>query len=322
MLLRVTELYHGFSFQTVTCPRGHPRQPLGYCSLGTGICHRQTSMVSNSLARDFTGLQAGLVTNPNPPLLPRHGGPAPRHRAPFRSQGAQRSPRPAAPGILPGGLPRPRALPGGTRLLPVVPGRGWGLRREAPGGAAGGRRFRVGRRCLPTPRRAGPAHPGRTSPAGRSEEGDAGTHLAPGPRPARRMGGGGSPGSSRRRSPERAGGPRPPRARSPRRGLRCQQTTASLPPAGPPAPEAPTLSPPRKHRPARNARAVPAGPPCPGHPPGREGGAGLSGPCRSQPALMHRDLTASRSSDVTSRGAMVVTPRQRRSLQRPRRAAA
>lgn len=199
-----------------------------------GICHRQIAMVSDSPA-------GSSGHNPQPSLAPptRGAGPAPWGDFPFPRHSEVTSPGSA------GAPPGPAAL--------GSPGEGMG----APPGWEGvhrAKRFRVGRRCLPTPF-GGQARcpPGRAIPAGGIEEGDAGTHLAPGPRPGRRMRSGGSSGWFRRRSPGRAGGPRPPRARSPRRGLRCQQTPPSLPPAGPHAPEAPPLPCPRPPPPPETA---------------------------------------------------------------------
>lgn len=123
----------------------------------------------------------------------------------------------------------------GPELCSTGPGCSW-QSLGGDGDCAGGTvRHCRGRRFLPPPGRAGPVPPGRAG------EGGTGTHLAPW---------GTGPGWSR--LPGAGRGPRPARARSPRRGLRCQQTRRHF------------LLPrrkrhrvlPRKHRPGRNARSA------------------------------------------------------------------
>lgn len=92
-----------------------------------------------------------------------------------------------------------------------------------------------GRRFLPPPGRAGPVPPSRVG------EGGTGTHLAPS---------GTGPGCSR--LPGAGRGPRPARARSPRRSLRCQQTSRHF--LRPRRKRHRVL--PRKHRRGRNARSA------------------------------------------------------------------
>lgn len=126
----------------------------------------------------------------------------------------------AAAGQSPGW--RGLAAPGG-------PGEGMG---DSAGGTV--RRCR-GRRFLPPPGRAGPVPPSRV------REGGTGTHLAPS---------GTGPGWSR--LPGAGRGPRPARARSPRRSLRCQQTSRHF--LRPRRKRHRVL--PRKHRRGRNARSA------------------------------------------------------------------
>lgn len=138
------------------------------------------------------------------------------------------APNPSAPSSRRHSEVTSPALPGGARLLPAVPGRGW----DRTGGTV---RHCRGRRFLPSPGRAGPVPPGWAG------QGRPGTHLAPW---------GTGPGWSR--LPGAGRGPRPARARSPRRGLRCQQTRRHF--LRPRRKRHRAL--PRKHRPGRNARSA------------------------------------------------------------------
>lgn len=110
------------------------------------------------------------------------------------------------------------------------------LSRRGDGDCAGGTvRHCRGRRFLPPTGRAGPV------PQDRAGDGSTGTHLAPW---------GTGPGWSRLTGAGR--GPRPARARSPRRSLRCQQTDRHF--LHPRRKRHRVL--PRKHRPGRNARSA------------------------------------------------------------------